>query len=181
MPHASHGCINGCFVRIVLSLHCHQCCQVKIKFPAQSPSKTSPKLAQFPPQIIKKLYILKVASDTPLPIKREMHFKYVTHKVFTQWWVDVSIIPCSWAPPYCSTVNYKCLFINRHGVHHNVTKFTMPINGPLRYHIYALNWLHTYMHMAHTGKQACTHAITNSIKTNPLKLSKLKCLEIDKD
>ena len=25
---------------------------------------------------------------------------------------------------YCATVNYKCLFINKHGVHHNVTKFT---------------------------------------------------------
>ena len=60
-----------------------QCCQVKIKFLAQWPSKTSPKVAQKSPQIIIKLFILNVASDTPLPIKRGMHFKYVTHKVFT--------------------------------------------------------------------------------------------------
>ena len=60
-----------------------QCCQVKTIFLAQWPSKTSPKLAQNSPQIIIKLDILNVASDPPLPIKREMHFKYATHEVFT--------------------------------------------------------------------------------------------------
>ena len=41
--------------------------------------QTSPKI----PPNKNKLYILNAASDTPLPIKREIHFKYVTHKVFT--------------------------------------------------------------------------------------------------
>ena len=93
-----------------------QCCQVKIKFPAQSPLKTSPKLAQLFPQIIIKLFILKVAT----PTDKEGNAFQVRHAQ--------SIYPMmsgcfhhslQLIATYCSTVNYKCLFIKGH---HNVPK-----------------------------------------------------------